>query len=673
MDYKNTQSVAQLQRLIVRDIFLSSPKFFVVMKRFLPFFLLIICIGFGFQTAASPVPRNLLQQQGDEAFVKNELVAKDKWVPYPSYQDRKGWSDFLGKQQGDYIKNGEAYLNYKWQVITATDYLEYLRSGSRTIMETPFNQNLTAISNLFFAELAEGKGRFMDQLINGIYAACEMTTWAASAHLSLQQNNKGFPDHQQHTIDLVAGDVGAMLSWVYYFMHDALDKVNPVIAPRMEYELRRRILEPYQQRTDFWWMAFELRPSQLVNNWNPWCNSNVLLTAALIENDPAQLARIVYKTMRSVDKFINYNKDDGACEEGPSYWGHAAGKMYDYLQVLSDITGGAVSIFDQPIIKNMGEYIARSYVGDGWVVNFADASAKGGGDAGLIYRYGKAVQSPAMMQFAGYINQKASDKTPMKIKRDLYRVFQDIRFENALNAVPAKLPANAFSWYPQTEFCYMKNDNFFFAAKGGYNNESHNHNDVGTFSLYINAVPFFVDAGVGTYTRQTFSSERYQIWTMQSDYHNLPQINGAPQKYGARYKSSQVQFDEKKRRFTLNIANAYETAAAVKTWQRTYTLKNDELKIADVFELTAIKQPSKIHFLTWAKPEQGVAGKLLFEKENQKAALIYDPKIFDLKIENIPQDDNRLSAVWGPVLYRVALIVKNPVKKGHYEYTIRKQ
>lgn len=51
----------------------------------------------------------------------------------------------------------------------------------------------------------------------------------------------------------------------------------------------------------------------------------------------------------------------------------------------------------------MGEYISRTYVGNGWVVNFADASAKGGGDAPLIYRYGRAVGSEEMMQFAAYL------------------------------------------------------------------------------------------------------------------------------------------------------------------------------------------------------------------------------------------------------------------------------
>ena len=49
------------------------------------------------------------------------------------------------------------------------------------------------------------------------------------------------------------------------------------------------------------------------------------------------------------------------------------------------------------------QYMSRSYVGNGWVVNFADASAQGGGDPLLIYRYGKAVNSDEMMHFAAYL------------------------------------------------------------------------------------------------------------------------------------------------------------------------------------------------------------------------------------------------------------------------------
>ena len=106
----------------------------------------------------------------------------------------------------------------------------------------------------------------------------------------------------------------------------------------------------------------------------------------------------------------------------------------------------------------------------------------------------------------------------------------------------------ACTWYPETEFCYLTNKSgWFLATKGGFNNESHNHNDVGTFSLYVNTIPVLIDAGVGTYTRQTFSSERYTIWTMQSNYHNLPMINGVPQSFGQNYKATDVVCQPKKR------------------------------------------------------------------------------------------------------------------------------
>lgn len=59
----------------------------------------------------------------------------------------------------------------------------------------------------------------------------------------------------------------------------------------------------------------------------------------------------------------------------------------------------------------MGEYIYKSYVGNDWVVNFADASAKFSSDAGLIYRYGKAINSRPMQQFAAYLVQKQGKKS----------------------------------------------------------------------------------------------------------------------------------------------------------------------------------------------------------------------------------------------------------------------
>ncbi|TXI33754.1 MAG: heparinase [Niabella sp.] len=625
-----------------------------------------------YSTANAATPRNLLQKQGNEKFVTTVLLPAEKWVPYPSYNDRKGWDNFLGAGKMQIIEQGKVQLNYQWQIVKATDYMEYSRSGSRTIMEAPYNKNINAITSLFLAEMAEGKGRFIDQLINGLFTVCEMTSWAASAHLSIQLNNKKFPDHNQQIIDLVAGDVGATFSWIYYFLHQEFDKREPLISQRIKFEINRRILEPYLTQDHFWWMAFGENANRMVNNWNPWCNSNVLQAFLLIEKDPSKLAKAVYKTMLSVDKFINYNKEDGACEEGPSYWGHAAGKLYDYLQILSDATNERISIFKEPLIRKMGEYISRSYIGNNWVVNFADASAKGGGDAPLIFRFGKAVGSKEMESFAAYLVKINKDDLSISVGRDMFRTLQSLLYNKEIVNVKPALPTALFTWYPQTEFCYMRNKTYFFAAKGGYNNESHNHNDVGSFSFYVDTVPFFIDAGVGTYTRQTFSSERYTIWTMQSDYHNLPQINGQSQQFGAEYKATQVVFSEKERNFSLDIGDAYNKNAAVKFWKRSYRLSEKGLEINDDFELTRFIQPSKLHFLVWAKPDIQQPGKVLFEKEGRTVMLNYDPQKLKASVETIPQTDLRLSKVWGKEIFRLVLTAVNPNQKDSYKIKISK-
>lgn len=612
--------------------------------------------------------RNLLQQSTDVDKLKSVLVTGQQWVKYPAYTDRQGWDNLFASTKEEYIKRGEKQLNYQWQVVKATDYIEFERSGSREIMEKPFDDNNMAIVDLLMAELAEGKGRFMPQLINGVFHTCEMTSWALSAHLITQKVHRSLPDHREQLIDLTSGDLSSMLAWTYYFFHTEFDKVNPSISARLRHELEERTIKPYMNEENYyWWQAFRATPTTMVNNWNPWCNSNVLQTMMLLENDPAQLAAGVYRTMQSVDRFLNYVHADGACEEGPSYWGHAGGKLFDYLNLLSEVTGGQISLFDNPMIKSIGEYISRSYVGDGWVVNFADASAKGGGDASLIYRFGKAVDSREMMQFAAMMN-----KNKMARNRDLYRTLKALEVREELAATEPAHIRPAHTWYPETEFCYLKDKSgLFFAAKGGYNDESHNHNDAGTFSLWMKNTPIFIDAGVGTYTRQTFSSERYSIWTMQSNYHNLPMINGVPQKYGRQYKATEVKYNKKGNSFSANIATAYPEEAKVDKWIRSYTLKNGKLLVADRFSLKEATGKNVIHFMTWGKVDASVSGKVSIEVNGQKALLEYNPSQLEAAVETVTLADPRLSGVWGRQIYRLSLTAKALTQNGTYSYTIK--
>jgi hypothetical protein len=618
--------------------------------------------------------RDLLQKKADLSTVKSSLILNQKWVSYPKYNDRKAWDNLTSGVKEEIISKGESALNYEWKVVKASDYLEFERSGNRDIMQNPLNANNTALSNLVLAELAEGKGRFMDQIANGVWQCCEMTSWALSAHIrGAQAENTSLPSYKENIIDLMAGDLGSFLSWTYFFLKDELDKIQPLIAERLRKNLQDRILDPYKNRSNFWWMAFQAKPTTMVNNWNPWCNFNVLTCFLLLENDPDKLAVAVRRTMESVDSFINYNHNDGACEEGPSYWGHAAGKMFDYLQLLSQATGGKISVFDQPIIRNMGEYIARSYVGKGWVVNFADASAKGGGEPGLIFRYGRAVGSSEMQQFAAYL-EKQNKETDYNAGRDLYRTLENLGSQTELAATKAATSEATSTWYPETEFCYLRNQTgLFLAAKGGYNAESHNHNDMGSFMLYADQMPVIIDAGVGTYTRQTFSDERYSIWTMQSNYHNLPMINGVPEAPGPEFRSRNVKCDPANSTFSLDLAGAYPIEAAVEKWQRTYRLEpKGGILIQDDFKLKKTLKPNQVNFLSWGKPDISVPGTVSFEKDGVKMKMKYDSAQFEPSVETFALTDKRLSDVWGKEIFRLSLNARKMQLSGKYKFTIGK-
>lgn len=136
--------------------------------------LVIVLLLLKISPSTAKQDRNLLAGDKGVELLKNNLILNDQWVSFPEYKNRKAWEQLPANIRKEYILEGEKYLDYSWPAIPASSYLDYVRTGSRDIMQKPYNERLKAFRCLVMAELMEGKGRFLDQIINGIWVYCQL-------------------------------------------------------------------------------------------------------------------------------------------------------------------------------------------------------------------------------------------------------------------------------------------------------------------------------------------------------------------------------------------------------------------------------------------------------------------------------------------------------------------
>jgi hypothetical protein len=458
-----------------------------------------------------------------------------------------------------------------------------------------------------------------------------------------------------------------LLAWTDYLVGDELDTISPLIRERIRYEVDRRVISVNLERRDFWWMGFGGR---VVNNWNPWICSNWLTSVLILEKDSERRARSIHKILCCLDNFLNPYPRDGGCDEGPGYWDRAGGSLYDCLELLQSASRGQIDIFDRPLIREMGRYIYRAYISHPYFINFADAAARIHASASLIFRYGKSIGDRDMMGFGAFLAEKQS--LGQHYIRGSFGVLGRVlpalfHLEELLEEEPCEPLVRDF-WLPELQVMAARSwedtdRGLYLAAKGGHNAESHNHNDVGNFIVYADGYPAIIDVGVETYTAKTFSERRYEIWTMQSAFHNLPTINGVMQKEGREFKATGVRYKttEKSAVFSLDIAPAYPGEAKVLSWQRSITLnRGKSVVIHDKYRLEEAKENLRMTLMSWRVPVLVQEGMIKLDnppeiEEGEPVVIRYDEKIFDADVKTIPLRDARLQSSWGRQIYRIVL------------------
>ncbi len=618
--------------------------------------------------------------------VRAVLASRAAWHPFPTVEERGAWRNLPEATRAHYLDRGVHRLGFTWPSLPATRFLDFARDGNRTRYQALYSTRRNALRDLTLAECIEGEGRFLDDIVNGIWTICEETYWGVPAHLHMQRAGIGLPDVEEPTVDLFAAETAAQLAWTLYLLGERLDTVSPLVRRRIRYEIGRRILDPCLVRDDFWWMGF--RPSEhTVNNWNPWVNSNWLTSVLLIESGAERRAVAVAKIMRSLDVFLGVYAMDGGCDEGPAYWGRAGASLFDNLDLLYKATDGAIDVFAEPKVANMGRYIYRAHIHGDYYVNFADAPAIVRPSGSLVYRYGRAVGDPQLAGFGAWLMARVDaprGTTEGALGRILPALF-DVPEPLGIEAIEP-LPRDV--WFEGVQVMVARDargtpDGIFVAAKGGHNAESHNHNDVGSFIVYTDGRPLIIDVGVETYRRKTFSPQRYEIWTMQSAYHTLlPTVDGVMQVPGREFAARDVgyEYDEGMARLRMDLAGAYPPEMGLASWQRAVTLlRGRELRVEDSYVLSRAADAIDLGLLTPCEVE--VAGRILTfrsvdfgppggTRRSGSGRMIIPAEISRVTVEPVAITDDRLAGTWGGWLTRVVFTLDKPALRGQLAWRI---
>lgn len=411
--------------------------------------------------------------------------------------------------------------------------------------------------------------------------------------------------------------------------------------------------------------------------------------------DRQELKKIYDLAVKSVHHFLSEYSSDGCCDEGAQYYSHAGLCLFGCLSILKSVSVKSWGInqendstnhfpdFQQEFssetekIRNIATYIMKVHVGGEYYINFADCSPKAGRRGAREYLFGAFVHDTNMCDFAAedYRSESWTERLNPSEENLWYHLLNaqchEMMMEHTSEICEHKI-TNA--WFPSTGLMVTRDKHYVLAAKAGDNADSHNHNDVGSFILYKNGKPFIIDLGVGSYTQKTFSKDRYDIWTMQSQYHNIPSFydsegNIIMEHDGETFRAAKVscRMDENISELSMELQDAYSGLDG-KLQRFVRFCKNADSSSVPVTNISIDTDSRNAPVVI----NDHYDGKLKFVENiicYEKPDIAHNPDhirlgtlghihvcgFCDIKIKELPISDIRLGETWKHSCYRIQL------------------
>ena len=510
-------------------------------------------------------------------------------------QDPSFWTGLKDKPEFErYIDELWQYWNKKGEsfeikTLAYSKWKLFWETGDRGIYERDYFERRYFIEHaLPLALIYPDDERFIDKLSDVIFAICDEYTWCLPAHQGQRDKN------DNSRVDLFASETGFYLALIDTLVGDRLD---PLIRDRIRVEVKRRIFDTILGCEHYgWWEGGK-------NNWTAVCTGSVgcammLLSPELMDDKMEQ--RLVY----SMRCFLGGFADDGICTEGCGYWTYGVSFFVQFADMLKTFTGGRVDLFKEKKVRAIATFPQRMFLSGKASVSFADGNRSLEYTFGVMHRLKDEYPDDVLIYSPEY------GSYDIGCGRLAIRLYSAIWHNDEYFNNPADSTACFEEYAPNACWLTKRTMKYGFAAKAGHNAEMHNHNDVGSFIFAKGGRQLVTDLGAGVYTRQYFSSERYDIFEPSSRSHCLPIINGEYQFHSEDAAARDVEYS--KGHFSMDIADAYPAGTA-KSVKRSFDMYDDKVVLTDVFD---VADGSRIveRFVSLVEPKFDTDGVVLLDE-----------------------------------------------------------
>ncbi|GAB3646457.1 heparinase II/III family protein [Glycomyces tarimensis] len=331
-----------------------------------------------------------------------------------------------------------------------------------------------------------------------LQAVCDERSWALPAHWG--------EDDPRHCVDLFACETAQTLAEILVLRRD-------VEAPeRVRSEIANRVLDPvFETEAPFWW-------EERISNWTAVCAGAAGMAALALGVD-IDLVRA--RILPALQSYLFSFGPDGGCVEGVDYWVYGFGYFTYFAEAWRDATGEDLLAGTEAIAA----FPAAVQLYPGSFATFGDSHHDPMLPPGLMARLADRLAAP--LPAIEYTPTFADDHTARWAH--LTRSLEWGR-ELAGKIEPGRTLLPDVGWFAERRLIGSRM--WALAVKGGFNEEPHNHLDLGSFIIAVDGEQLLCDPGAGEYTAAYFGPERYEQTHTSSHWHSVPTVEGADQQPG---------------------------------------------------------------------------------------------------------------------------------------------